>query len=257
MTSDADLAEPAGTDEPAREPALAGGSAVADSSAVTEDSGVAAPPRSRWLTGALLAVIAVALLAIGGAISTLTGLGRPYLPGTDSVDAGFARDMATHHEQAIHIAQVARDHSTDPAVRLIAYDIETGQLSQTGQLRGWLQSWGLSQQSRRPLMGWMGDAAPAHQHAGADGALMPGMATTAELTKLRSLSGRGLDVYFLQLMIRHHQGGLPMARYAAEHAGVGYVRDLATKVADAQSGEVTLLERMLRERGGTPLPPPT
>ena len=250
-----DQPTPAGS--PPRAEPLAGGPA-----AEAAGGELAGPPeplvaaRPRWLTAVLLAVIAVALVAIGGAVSTVTGIGRPYLPRTDSVDAGFARDMATHHEQAVHMAQVARDHSTDPSVRLIAYDIETGQIAQTGQLRGWLQSWGLSQQSSRPMTSWMGGATATHGHAASDGALMPGMATTTELTKLRSLSGRELDVYFLQLMIRHHQGGLPMARYAAEHARVGYVRDLATKVADAQTGEVALLERMLRERGGTPLQPP-
>jgi uncharacterized protein (DUF305 family) len=85
---------------------------------------------------------------------------------------------------------------------------------------------------------------------------MPGMATPTEMAKLRSLSGKALDVYFLQLMIRHHQGGLPMARYAADHASVDYVRDLAQKIVTAQSGEIVSMEQMLRERGGTPLPAP-
>jgi uncharacterized protein (DUF305 family) len=41
----------------------------------------------------------------------------------------------------------------------------------------------------------------------------------AELTRPRSLSGKEFDIYLLQLMLRHRQGGLPMARYAAGHAG--------------------------------------
>ena len=86
--------------------------------------------------------------------------------------------------------------------------------------------------------------------------LMPGMATTAELAKLKSLSGKDLDVFFLQLMIRHHQGGIPMAQYAAEHAGKDYVRTAAKKMADAQSLEVVNMEKTLRDLGGTPLPPP-
>ena len=47
---------------------------------------------------------------------------------------------------------------------------------------------------------------------------MPGMATEDELANLRALSGTAFDVEFLRLMIRHHQGGLDMAQYAAEHA---------------------------------------
>jgi uncharacterized protein (DUF305 family) len=97
-----------------------------------------------------------------------------------------------------------------------------------------------------------------HDHTGtAQGvATMPGMATTAELTKLRTLSGRELDVYFLQLMLRHHQGGLPMARYAAEHAGQSVIRNFAGKIATAQTNDLALMTDMLAERGAQPLPAP-
>jgi uncharacterized protein (DUF305 family) len=86
---------------------------------------------------------------------------------------------------------------------------------------------------------------------------MPGMATPEELTKLKSLSGKDLDVFFLQLMLRHHQGGLAMAQYAADHAGVGYVRNLASKIVSAQQAEVTLMTNMLSARKATPLPAPS
>ena len=48
---------------------------------------------------------------------------------------------------------------------------------------------------------------------------MPGMATEDELAEPAvASSGTAFDVEFLRLMIRHHQGGLEMAEYAAEHA---------------------------------------
>ena len=61
-------------------------------------------------------------------------------------------------------------------------------------------------------MKWMGHADAVHN------GLMPGMATDAQMKRLQSLHGNALDVFFLQLMIHHHQGGIPMARYAAAHA---------------------------------------
>jgi uncharacterized protein (DUF305 family) len=194
-------------------------------------------------------------VAVGGALAVATGLGRPSLPADGSVDAGFARDMTAHHDQATQMAQVVRDNGTDPAVRLLAFDIETQQLGQMGQMLGWLQSWNLSLETSRTRMAWL-PASVGHVHGSGPGALMPGMATPGEMAELRSLSGKALDVYFLQLMIRHHQGGLPMARYAAAHASVSYVRDLAQKIVDAQSGEIVTMEQMLRERGGQPLPSP-
>jgi uncharacterized protein (DUF305 family) len=212
-----------------------------------EATTAAAPAgRPRALVVVLAVISAIALLAVGAGLAVATGLGADRPPGEASVDAGFARDMATHHVQATEMAQVVRDTGTDPTVRLTAFDIETQQLNQIGQLRGWLQTWGLTAQSDVPPMAWMG-------HSLEPGELMPGMATTAELAKLHSLTGRALDVYFLQLMIRHHRGGLEMAEYAAAHASEPYVRDLATKIAQGQQAEVVTMERMLRERGGQPL----
>jgi uncharacterized protein (DUF305 family) len=200
----------------------------------------------RWLLAVLAVVCAVALLGAGAALTVLTGVGTDKPPAVDSVDAGFARDMATHHDQAVQMAQVVRDNSTDPAVRLVAFDIETGQLAQIGQMRGWLESWEQTGQADVPQMAWMG-------HRIAPGQLMPGMATTAELAKLKSLHGKAMDVYFLQLMIRHHRGGLEMAQYGAEHAAEPYVRTMANAIATAQQNEVVAMEQMLRERGAQPL----
>jgi uncharacterized protein (DUF305 family) len=82
------------------------------------------------------------------------------------------------------------------------------------------------------------------------------MATPGELDELRTLSGAELDTRFLQLMIRHHSGGVPMAEYAVAHADTDVVRLLAQKIVDSQSAEVLTMEQMLRERGGSVLPPP-
>jgi uncharacterized protein (DUF305 family) len=209
--------------------------------------------RPRWLIALLAAVCALALFAAGGAIAVIGGIGRDAVPGEDSVDVGFARDMMVHHQQAVVMAGWVRDHGTDADVRLVAYDIETQQLTESGVFKGWLDGWGLLATSEGDPMTWM--AAGGHVHLQPNG-LMPGMASTADLTKLRGLSGRALDVFFLQLMIRHHQGGIPMAQYAAEHATQDYVRLAAKKMADAQSLEVVNMEKSLRDLGGTPLPPP-
>ncbi len=94
-----------------------------------------------------------------------------------------------------------------------------------------------------------------HDHTETDG-LMPGMATQAEMTKLQTMTGKALDIYFLQLMLRHHQGGLPMVQWASSHASTDYVRNAAQKMFDSQNGEVIQMEGLLRERGASPLPPP-
>ncbi len=225
--------------------------------------------KSRWWQIGLGALVAVALIAIGGAGAVILGIGRTPTPATDSVDAGFARDMSIHHRQAVLMAGLARDRSADPEIALIAYDIETVQLSQVGQMQGWLSVWGLSQSTGAP-MSWM---TAGHDHDGMDmggtdmggtdsasmgpsGSLMPGMANAEELDELRAAQGSEFDVLFLQLMIRHHQGGAPMAQYAAAHADISAVRTLAQSIADTQAAEIVTLTDMLTARDGTPLPAP-
>ena len=80
------------------------------------------------------------------------------------------------------------------------------------------------------------------------------MATQAQVSKLETLTGKPLDVFFLQLMLRHHQGGLPMAQYGRPHAREAYVRNAAQKMVTGQSAEILLMEQLLRERGASPLP---
>src|SRR5205823_6634652 len=100
---------------------------TATASPATEVAAPVPPARPRWLVGMLFAVLALALVALGGGLAVVTGVGRAPEPSDGSVDAGFARDMITHHTQAVQMAQVVRDHGTDPALRLLAFDIETQQ----------------------------------------------------------------------------------------------------------------------------------
>jgi uncharacterized protein (DUF305 family) len=210
----------------------------------------------RSLRTTLVAIIALAALVLAGAVGYLVGNrdSGSKLPGTSAVDAGFAWDMTIHHRQAVSMSGYVRDHTTDPSVKTLAYDIESSQNSQVGQMRGWLEVWGLPVNNPNSVMAWM--AGSGHDHTESNG-LMPGMATTAEIDKLQSLSGKALDIYFLQLMLRHHQGGLPMVQWAAEHAKTSYVRNAAQKMSASQSGEVIVMEQMLRERGASPLTPPS
>jgi uncharacterized protein (DUF305 family) len=229
---------------------------VTTGSGSTDGTSPAARPR-RGLTGLLVTVIALGLLAAGGGLAVALGIGRTETPTADSVDAGFSRDMSRHHMQGVEMANIARDRSTDGEIRQLAFDISSTQTNQVGRMQGWLTLWGLPLTSSE-VMTWMGqDAMAGMDHgsmADSDGAVMPGMATEAELAELRSLSGTAFDVRFLQLMIRHHQGGLEMAQYGAQHASEAVVRGLARSIAETQTAESTTMEEMLRARGGTPLP---
>ncbi|MGH3885122.1 MAG: DUF305 domain-containing protein [Pseudonocardiaceae bacterium] len=208
------------------------------------------------------AVLAVLLLGAALGMSLQRGVGAVAQPDGGSVDIGFAQDMSTHHRQAVLMASLARDRSADPAIRSIAFDIETSQLEQVGWMQGWLSLWNAAPLPTGRYMTWMNDT-PMHgmTHGSGPGtaglAVMPGMASPADLERLQASGSTQFDVLFLQLMLRHHQGGVPMATYAAQHAETAQVRNLADKIVVSQGAESQYLAQLITQRGAQPLPPPS
>ena len=222
--------------------------------------------RPSWNRPIVVGASVIAVLLIGAVIGmflTQRALGSDAqaTPGAGSVEVGFAQDMSMHHLQAVTMANWARDHTTDPQVKQLAFDIQSTQLEQVGRMKGWLMLWDQPEQATGAYMTWMTDMS-GHEHgmsmapgtmASSGSAPMPGMATSAELAKLRSLTGKDMDVYFLQLMLRHHQGGTAMVQYAQDHTSVAAVKTLTQSILDSQAAESTLMKQMLAARGAQPL----
>ncbi|MEU1518192.1 DUF305 domain-containing protein [Streptomyces sp. NPDC005811] len=198
-----------------------------------------------WIASAAAAVL-VAAGAITYAVAADDGGTGSSVPAAKSADAGFARDMAVHHQQAVEMAYIVRDRTTDVEVRRLAYDIAQTQANQRGMLLGWLDLWGLPKVSSDAPMTWMGMGDMAD---GEDGALMPGMATDTELKKLGTLNGKQAEVFFLQLMTAHHKGGIHMAEGCVAKCTVGVEKRLAQGMVDAQESEIALMADMLKARG--------
>lgn len=221
-----------------------------------------AAPRGRRT--AWIALVAIAALAIGFLLGFLARMPledtAPADPVAGSVDVGFAQDMSVHHNQAIEMSVIALTGSEDVRIRNLAYDILTTQQNQVGQMQGWLTLWGQPPLPSGEYMAWMTEDG-GHGHGSADGSghhagmqQMPGMASSEDLANLRAATGPALDVLFLQLMLRHHEGGLPMMEYGAQHASVTAVRNLSQTMIDTQESESELMKGMLAERGAAPLP---
>lgn len=197
-----------------------------------------------WVAGAAAAVL-VAAGAVTYAVAE-DGDSAPDTPGAESADAGFARDMAVHHQQAVEMSYIVRDRTRNEEVRRLAYDIAQTQANQRGMLLGWLDLWELPKVSAEAPMTWMG---MGDMPAGKDGALMPGMATNTDLKKLQNLSGKQAEVFYLQLMTDHHKGGIHMAEGCVAKCTVGVEKRLAQGMVDAQQSEIQLMADMLKERG--------
>lgn len=224
--------EPVGTD-----PA---GSASDDAS-VTEAQTPAR--RGRFGTAWLTAAVVVGLL-LGYAAGLLTpGLLRP---GDDSPEAGFARDMSTHHAQAVELSMIALERSENPAVRTLASDIALTQQGQIGVMQAWLRQWGLEPTGTQPRMAWMQTSG---EWAIVDG-LMPGMATDTERAELRAATGADVDRLYLSLMLTHHLGGIHMADGVLDLTDDEDVRWLAGSMVSGQQKEIELIRTLQSQVGG-------
>lgn len=202
------------------------------------------PAKKPMLIAAAIAIAVVAALVVI--------LGMNGTPSDASPEAGFARDMGTHHAQAVEMSFIVYDRTASRDVRNLAFDIINTQATQRGMFQGWLQQWGLSQTGERPQMAWM--SGHGHSGAAATGTAMPGMASAAELTQLKGLKDKDAEVLFLQLMIRHHQGGVQMAKGLLSLSSRDEVASLANKIVTGQTGEIKLMTDLLKQRGAQPLP---
>jgi uncharacterized protein (DUF305 family) len=198
------------------------------------------------------ALVVVAAFAAGSlSAPTVTA------PSTTSAEAGFARDMQTHHNQAVEMSLIVRDRTDDEDVRLLAYDIATSQSQQAGQMNGWLSVWNLPQTAPEPEMTWMsrppltgvshegmsdmGSGETSHE----PGSPMPGMATADQLTALTAAMGDDAVRQYLTLMIAHHRGGVEMADAVLERSNERVVRSLAASIVKAQTSEIGYMQDLL------------
>jgi uncharacterized protein (DUF305 family) len=191
-------------------------------------------------------VSVVVALVVGIAIGVVT----PLLtrPGDNSPEAGFARDMATHHSQAVQMALLAYTRVDDEELKTVAYNILIQQQYEIGIMNTWLDDWHLSRSGSGPRMAWMPEGTAALKNG-----LMPGMATNAELAQLEASTGHQTDVLFTQLMLRHHLGGIHMLDGILARTDNSKVTTLAKQMKVNQQAEIDLFQRKLTDLHAQPL----
>lgn len=196
------------------------------------------PPARYGLLALTLAIV------VGLVLGYLAGLLTPHLtrPGDDSPEAGFARDMSTHHAQAVEMGLIAYRASDNPKVRQIAIDIATNQQGEIGMMQAWLRRWKLDPTGAQPAMAWM----PNGRDMVKDG-LMPGMATPEEMDRLRQARGKEGDILFAEMMIKHHIGGIHMVDAILARTDDEEVREAARRMKENQQTEINILRQLLDE----------
>ncbi len=190
---------------------------------------------SWWQHPVNVIALVVATLLIGGMVGWLVA-DTAADPGGSEVDVGFLHDMRVHHDQAVQMSWIFLTRpDTDPGLRTIARSIIVGQSQDTGRMIQLLRDMDAPEAPETDeAMAWMG--MPTTHDA------MPGMATEAELEALGRAGGADADQQFVDLMVRHHQGGVHMAEFAATEADNAAVRSMASSLVNSQTAEIEELQ---------------
>ncbi|MFI6369932.1 DUF305 domain-containing protein [Streptomyces sp. NPDC050546] len=153
---------------------------------------------------------------------------NPENDSPNAADVSYARMMIEHHAQALMMTELAPKRAESKDVKRIAERVAAGQEPEIEAMKGWLKSYG------KPLK------AERHEHAA-----MPGMATEAQLKKLRAAEGKAFDHLFLSLMTTHHQGAITMATDVKGQGNNIRVEEMADEVIAQQTSEITRMRDML------------
>ncbi|WBB51416.1 DUF305 domain-containing protein [Verrucosispora sp. WMMA2044] len=149
-------------------------------------------------------------------------------PRYNGLDTWFVRMMIPHHEQALEMAALATDRSTEPQVRALADRIRASQGPEIGVLRAWLTARGLSA------------GVDGHDHA-----TMRGMQSAEAMRRLAAARGAEFDRLFVRMMTDHHEGAVVMATDVLKVGVDLTVEQFATSVASEQSVEIARMRDLL------------
>lgn len=198
--------------------------------------------KSRYLIASLVLVTATATLAACGGDDASTS-GSPAAASSNSAagsatdfndaDTEFAQGMIPHHEQAIEMADMALDPTMGAGdeVKDLATRIKQGQDPEITMMSGWLTSWGQSMTM---------DSSGGH-----DMSSMDGMMSSDEMDKLGAMSGAPFDKMWMEMMIRHHEGAIEMAKTAKAKGSNPDVKAMADRVIAAQQAEIDEMKALM------------
>ncbi|MEU1038558.1 DUF305 domain-containing protein [Streptomyces sp. NPDC005551] len=145
----------------------------------------------------------------------------------NSADISYARMMIEHHTQALEMTGLAPERAASGRVRRLAERITAAQQPEIAVMKSWLKKHGGARKS------------PEHQHGA-----MPGMATEAQLKKLRAARGKTFDELFLKLMITHHDGAITMATDVKAQGNNVQIEEMADDVIAQQTSEISRMRDM-------------
>jgi uncharacterized protein (DUF305 family) len=151
--------------------------------------------------------------------------------GYNSDDVAFATNMIPHHQQAVDLAALAPDRSSNDELVALANQISAAQQPEINVMKVFLVQWNENPDTNSG-------------HAG-HGSTMQGMVDEATMTKLKSLNGAEFDKLWLESMISHHQGAIEMAKAEIANGDNVDAKTLAQNIVTTQEAEIGQMKQLL------------
>jgi uncharacterized protein (DUF305 family) len=170
--------------------------------------------------------------AVPGA--TPTAVGTPAKEPVNAADVNFASMMILQHTQGMAMVDLALKQAVDAKVKALAPKIKAGDVPELARMSGWFTSVG------SPVPSGVHDMSMPGMEAKPQGVV-----SAKEMTDLGKATGSGFDRMWLQLMIRHHQGAVDMARTELAKGSSPDGKQVAKSIVDRQSGEITTMTSIL------------
>ncbi|GAB2859828.1 DUF305 domain-containing protein [Lentzea nigeriaca] len=159
-----------------------------------------------------------------------TGSGKAA--GNNADDVTFAQGMVPHHQQALDMAKLVPSRSTNAKVLDLAKRVEGAQDPEIQKMNGWLKEWGAS------------TSMPGMDHGSMPG--MSGMMSADDMKMLEQSKGAAFDKMWLEMMIKHHEGAVAMAKTELQKGSNADAKKMAQDIIDAQQKEITEMQGLLK-----------
>lgn len=182
-------------------------------------------------------VVIVALMILG---ITLIASGEDEEARASQTDGAFVAGMVPHHEDAIEMAQIARDRAQHHEIRELADEVIAAQTAEIEALEA----------IHERLFGEP-VSSMSHGSMGLDAEMM-GM--DADMSMLETASRDEFDQVFIDMMVAHHQGAIRMAQIEVAEGEDPEARALADDVIEAQSREIEVMNVWRKRWYGEPSP---
>lgn len=128
-------------------------------------------------------------------------------------DAQFLDKMTEHHRQGIEMAKLAKDRAANAELKKMSDKMIKDQTKEISQMEKWRK----------------GDFPKEPQATN----IPPKM----DMEPLKSASGESFDHHFIDMMSKHHDDGIELAKDAESKASTGKVRTFAKGIVRNQSME--------------------